>query len=59
MTGNTASLEFKLDKRPEEAVQRKVIRFMYSSDGDSSAYWLQGTLNTRIDKFETAVKMDG
>ena len=40
-----ALLEFKHDKRPEESIQGKVIRFMYSSNNDPSAYWLQGTLN--------------
>ena len=52
----TKSLEFKPGKRPEEAIQGNVIRFMYSPSSDPSAYWLQGTLNARIDKFETAVK---
>ena len=52
----TKSLEFKPGKRPEEAIQGNVIRFMYSPSSDPSAYWLQGTLNSRIDKLETAVK---
>ena len=51
-----ALLEFKHDKRPEEAIQWKVIRFMYSSNSDSSAYWLQGTLKARIDELKTAEK---
>ena len=51
-----AMLEFKHDEKPEEAIQGKVIRFMYSSNKDPSAYWLQGTLNARIDKFQTAIK---
>ena len=53
---HTVPLEFKHGKRPEEAKQGNVIRFMYSPNGDPSAYWLQGTLNSRIDKLETAVK---
>ena len=61
MTGDkeleiTNLLEFKHGKRPEEAIQGNVIRFMYSSNSDPSAYWLQETLNARIDELETAVK---
>ena len=52
----TKSLEFKPGERPEEAIQGDVIRFLYSPNGDPSAYWLQGTLNSRIDKLETAVE---
>ena len=59
MTGDkeledTKSLEFKHGKRPEEAIQGDVIRFMYSPNSDPSAYWLQGTLTVRIDDLETA-----
>ena len=54
--GNTASLEFKPGRRPKEAIEGDVIRFLYSPNDDYSAYWLQGTLNSRIDKLETAVE---
>ena len=61
MTGDkeledTKSLESKPGKRPEEARQGDVIHFMYSPNSDPSAYWLQGTLNNRIDKLETTVE---
>ena len=54
--GDIESLEFKPGKRPEEAIQGDVIRFLYSPNGDPSAYWLQGKLNSRIDKLETAIE---
>ena len=52
----TKPIEFKPAKKPEGATQGDVIRFMYSPSNDPSAYWLQGTLSRRIDKFETAEK---
>ena len=52
----TKALEFKPTKRPEEAKQGDLIRFMYSPSNDPSAYWLQGALSRRIDNYETAEK---
>ena len=52
----TKPMEFKPAKRPEKGIQGYVIRFMYSPSSDPSVYWLQGTLNSRIDKLETAEK---
>ena len=55
----TKPMEFKPAKRPEEAIQGNVIRFMYSPSSDPSAYWLQGTLNSRIDNLKLQKNLDG
>ena len=51
---NTKTIEFKPAKKPEEATQGDLIRFMYSPSNDPSVYWLQGALSRRIDNYETA-----
>ena len=53
---HTKTIEFKPPKKPEEAKQGDVIRFMYSLSNDPSVYWLQGVLSRRIDDYETAEK---
>ena len=54
--GNTEPLEFKPGRKPKEAIEGDVIRFLYSDYDDDSVSWLQGRLNSRIDKLETAVE---
>ena len=52
--GDTEHLEFKPGRKPEDAAEGDVIRFLYSND--NSIHWLQGRLNSRIDSLETAIK---
>ena len=51
----TKVLEFIPATRPQDAKEGKTIRFMHNT-GDGSVYWLQGTLEKRIDKYGTSRK---
>ena len=48
----TKVLEFVPARRPEDAKIGEVIRFMYNPGKGLSAYWLQGTINGRVDKYK-------
>ena len=50
----TKVLEFVPARKPEQAKIGEVIRFMHNPGNGLSAYWLQGTIDKRIDKYETA-----
>ena len=50
----TKVLEFVPARRPEDAKIGEVVRFMHNPGNGLSAYWVQGTLDKRIDKYETA-----
>ena len=49
--GNIEQLEFKPGRKPKEAIEGDMVRFLYSYV--DSIYWLQGRLNSRIDSLET------
>ena len=53
-------LEFVQTKDPEQAKCKDYIRFMYYEpgypNGDAAAYWMQGKLKNRLDKYEVARK---
>ena len=55
--GDTEQLEFKPGRKPKEAIEGDMVRFLYSND--DSIYWLQGRLNSRIDSLETAIESGG
>ena len=46
----TKVLEFVPARKPEEAKIGEVIRFMHNPGNGLSAYWLQGTIDKRVDK---------
>ena len=50
----TKVLEFVPARRPEDAKIGEVIRFMYNPGNGLSAYWLQGTIKERVDKYKDA-----
>ena len=53
-------LEFVQTRDPEQAKCKEYIRFMYYEpgypNGDAAAYWMQGKLKNRLDKYEVARK---
>ena len=52
----TKVLEFVPARKPEQAKLGEVVRFMYNPGDGQSAYWLQGTLGPRLDKYKVAQK---
>ena len=52
----TRILEFVPARKPEQAKIGSIVRFMYSPGDGQSAYWLQGTLGPRLDKYKVAQK---
>ena len=52
----TRILEFVPARKPEQARIGSVVRFMYNPGDGQSAYWLQGTLGPRLDKYKVAQK---
>ena len=50
----TKVLEFVTARRPEDAKIGEVVRFMYNPGNGLSAYWLQGTIKERVDKYKDA-----
>ena len=50
----TKLLEFILARKPEQARIGEVVRFMYSPGNSRSAYWMQGELEKRVDKYAVA-----
>ena len=51
----TKVLEFIPATKPQDAKEGKTIRFMHNT-GDGSVYWLQGTLEKRMNKYDAARK---
>ena len=51
----TKVLEFIPATKPQDAKEGVTIRFMHNP-GDGSVYWLQGTLEKRMNKYEVAKK---
>ena len=52
----TRILEFVPARKPEQAKIGSIVRFMYNPGDGQSAYWLQGTLGPRLDKYKVAQK---
>ena len=54
----TRLLEFVQARKPEQAKIGEIVRFMYYEagypDGDAAAYWMQGKLKYRLDKYKVA-----
>ena len=50
----TKLLEFLPARKPEQARIGEVVRFMYSPGNSRSAYWMQGELEKRVDKYAVA-----
>ena len=54
----TRLLEFVQARKPEQAKIGEIVRFMYYEpgypDGDAAAYWMQGKLKSRLDKYNAA-----
>ena len=50
----TKVLEFVPARKPEQAKIGEVIRFMHNLGNGLSAYWLQGTVERRVDKYNAA-----
>ena len=50
----TKVLEFVTARRPEDAKIGEIVRFMYNPGNGLSAYWLQGTIKERVDKYKDA-----
>ena len=50
----TKVLEFVPARKPEQAKIGEVIRFMHNPGNGLSAYWLQGTIEKRVDKYNVA-----
>ena len=52
----TKVLQFIPETKPEDAKIGETIRFMHNPGDGLSVYWLQGTIDKRVDKYETAKK---
>ena len=50
----TKVLEFVPARKPEQAKLGEVVRFMHNPGNGHSAYWMQGTLEKRVDKYNVA-----
>ena len=50
----TKVLEFVPARKPEQAKIGEVIRFMHNPGNGLSAYWMQGDLEKRVDRYNTA-----
>ena len=50
----TKVLEFVPARKPEQAKLGEVVRFMHNPGNGHSAYWMQGTLDKRVDKYNVA-----
>ena len=50
----TRVLEFVPARKPEQAKLGEVVRFMHNPGNGHSAYWMQGTLDSRVDKYSVA-----
>ena len=50
----TKVLEFVPARKPEQAKIGEVIRFMHNPGNGLSAYWLQGTIEKRVDRYNVA-----
>ena len=50
----TKVLEFVPARKPEQAKIGEIVRFIYNPGDGHSAYWLQGTLEKRLDKYSVA-----
>ena len=50
----TKVLEFVPARKPEQAKIGEVIRFMHNPGNGLSAYWMQGEIQKRIDKYTVA-----
>ena len=50
----TRVLEFVQARKPEQAKLGEVVRFMYYPGDGTAAYWMQGTLAHRLDKYKVA-----
>ena len=48
-------IEFKLGRKPKEAIEGDLIRFMYNDYDNNSVSWVQGRLASRIDNLNDAV----
>ena len=51
-------IEFKPGRKPKEAIEGDMIRFMYNDYENGSVSWLQGRLVSRIDDLEEAVESE-
>ena len=51
-------IEFKPGRKPKEAIEGDMIRFMYNDYDDGSVSWLEGRLLSRIDTLEDAVESE-
>ena len=50
----TKVLEFVPARKPEQAKIGEVIRFMHNPGNGLSAYWIQGRIDSRVDKYAVA-----
>ena len=48
-------IEFKPGRKPMEAIEGDLIRFMYNDYDNNSVSWVQGRLASRIDNLNDAV----
>ena len=47
-------LEFVPARKPEQAKIGGIIRFMHNPGNGLSAYWMQGEIDSRVDKYNVA-----
>ena len=47
-------LEFIPARKPEQAKIGEIIRFMHNTGNGLSAYWMQGEIDSRVDKHNMA-----
>ena len=48
----TKVLQFFSDTKPEDAKLGETIRFMHNPGNGLTVYWLQGTIDKRVDEYE-------
>ena len=50
----TKVLQFIPETKPEDAKLGETIRFMHNPGNGLTVYWLQGTIDKRVDKYDTS-----
>ena len=51
-------IEFMTGRKPKDAIEGDLIRFMYKDPANESTSWIQGRLSSRIDKLDDAINSE-
>ena len=51
-------MTFSSDRKPKDAIEGDLVRFMYKDPANESTSWIQGRLSSRIDKLDDAINSE-